>query len=328
MVTDKVNTQPQPLIEVRDLKKHFEIRRGVFSRVSGHNKAVDGVSFQIGERKTLGLVGESGCGKTTVGRTMLRLQPATGGDVLYAGQSIMGLKGGDLRAMRRNMQVIFQDPYGSLNPRMTVGSIIGEPLAIHSVGNRKERRERVMDLLKKVGLDASHYNRYPHEFSGGQRQRIGIARALALNPRFIVCDEPVSALDVSIQAQIINLLEEIQEEFNISYLFISHDLRVVEHISDDVAVMYMGRLVEQAPSDLIYKNPLHPYTQVLLSAIPSTDPGVHRKPLTLEEVSAAGPEKPSCPFRVRCKHGKIQCESEFPVLKEVEPGHKVACFLY
>ena len=328
MVTDKTQVTPQPLIEVRDLKKYFDIRRGVFSRVTGHVKAVDGVSFRIGERKTLGLVGESGCGKTTVGRTMLRLQPATEGDVLYAGQSIMGLTGGDLRAMRRNMQVIFQDPYGSLNPRMTVGGIIGEPLTIHSVGNRKERRERVMDLLKKVGLDPSHYNRYPHEFSGGQRQRIGIARALALNPRFIVCDEPVSALDVSIQAQIINLLEEIQEEFNISYLFISHDLRVVEHISDDVAVMYMGRLVEQAPSEIIYKNPLHPYTQVLLSAIPSGDPDVHRKPLSLEEVSDKGGSEPHCPFRVRCKHGRFQCEGEAPVLQEVEPGHKVACFLY
>jgi oligopeptide/dipeptide ABC transporter ATP-binding protein len=226
---------------------------------------------------------------------------------------------------------------------MTVGGIIGEPLTIHSVGNRKERRERVMDLLKKVGLDPSHYNRYPHEFSGGQRQRIGIARALAPNPRFIVCDEPVSALDVSIQAQIINLLEEIQEEFNISYLFISHDLRVVEHISDDVAVMYMGRLVEQAPSEIIYKNPLHPYTQVLLSAIPSGDPDVHRKPLSLEEVSDKGGAKPPfdklraapsvveglhCPFRVRCKHGRFQCEGEAPALQEVEPGHKVACFQY
>jgi oligopeptide/dipeptide ABC transporter ATP-binding protein len=322
-----IQASHQALIEVRDLKNYFPIRRGVFSRVSGYVKAVDGVSFQIGEGKTLGLVGESGCGKTTVGRTILRLLEATEGDVFFEGQSIMPLSGQELRSMRRNMQIIFQDPYSSLNPRMTVGGIIGEALTIHGVGNRRERRERVLELLKKVGLDAVHYNRYPHEFSGGQRQRIGIARALALNPRFIVCDEPVSALDVSIQAQIINLLEEIQSEFNISYLFISHDLRVVEHISDEVAVMYMGRLVEHAPRDLIYRNPLHPYTRVLLSAIPSTEPGVHRKPLSLEE-AAAGADKPSCPFQVRCKHGKVQCESETPVLKEVEPGHRVACFLY
>jgi len=327
MVTDNTQRNGTPLIEVRDLKKYFPIRRGVFSRVRGHVKAVDDVSFRIGDGKTLGLVGESGCGKTTVGRTILRLLLPTAGDVLYAGQTIMPLWGKALRAMRRNMQIIFQDPYGSLNPRMTVGGIIGEPLTIHGVSRGQERRERVLDLLKKVGLDAAHYHRYPHEFSGGQRQRIGIARALALNPRFIVCDEPVSALDVSIQAQIINLLEDIQAEFNISYLFISHDLRVVEHISDEVAVMYLGRLVEYAPSDLIYKNPLHPYTQVLLSAIPSGDPSVHRQPLSLEEAVAAM-DKPSCPFRVRCKHGKVQCESEIPVLKEVEPGHKVACFLH
>ncbi len=324
MVTDN----RQPLIEVADLKKYFPIRRGVFSRVRGWNKAVDGVSFQIGEGKTLGLVGESGCGKTTVGRTILRLLPATEGDVLYAGKSIMPLRGAELRAMRRNMQIIFQDPYGSLNPRMTVGSIIGEPLAVHREANRAERRDRVMDILKKVGLAPAHYNRYPHEFSGGQRQRIGIARALALNPRFIVCDEPVSALDVSIQAQIINLLEDIQAEYGISYLFISHDLRVVEHISDEVAVMYMGRLFEHAPSELLYKNPLHPYTQVLLSAIPSTEPGVRRKPLTMEEALTKTETQPACPFRFRCKHGKARCESETPTLREIEPGHRVACFLH
>ncbi|NOZ23407.1 MAG: dipeptide ABC transporter ATP-binding protein [Planctomycetes bacterium] len=322
------------LIEVKDLKKYFPIRRGVFSRVVGHVKAVDGISFKIRRGKTLGLVGESGCGKTTAGRTILRLLEPTEGDVLYEGKSILPLRGQALRAMRRNMQIIFQDPYGSLNPRMTIGSIVGEPIAIHHVP-RAKREERVRELLEKVGLSRNHINRYPHEFSGGQRQRIGIARAIALNPSFIVCDEAVSALDVSIQAQIVNLLEELQEEFGLSYLFIAHDLSVVKHVSDEVVVMYLGKLVEHAPSDDLYTKPLHPYTQALLSAVPVPDPKSGRKRIVLEgDVPSPSSPPSGCPFHTRCPYPRLhpdameRCKNEAPEVSSPTEGHSVVCHFY
>ena len=330
-------TRPKPndvLIEVKNLKKYFPIRRGVFSRVCGHVKAVDGISFKIPRGKTLGLVGESGCGKTTAGRTILRLLDATEGDILYEGKSILPLSGQALREMRRNMQLIFQDPYGSLNPRMTIGSIVGEPLAIHHVP-RRERQDRVKELLEKVGLSPNYINRYPHEFSGGQRQRIGIARAIALNPNFIVCDEPVSALDVSIQAQIVNLLEDLQEEFGLSYLFIAHDLSVVEHVSDEVAVMYLGRIVEHASRDELYAQPLHPYTQALLSAVPVPDPKSGRKRIVLEGDVPSPSNPPSgCPFHTRCPYPKAhpeameRCKTEVPPVQHHTENHSVTCHFY
>ncbi|MEW6357365.1 MAG: dipeptide ABC transporter ATP-binding protein [Planctomycetota bacterium] len=322
------------LIEVRDLKKYFPIYRGVFSHVSGHVKAVDGICFKIRRGKTLGLVGESGCGKTTAGRTILRLLEPTEGDILYEGESILPLRGQALRDMRRNMQIIFQDPYGSLNPRMTIGSIVGEPLAIHHVP-RHEREGRVKQLLEQVGLSKHYINRYPHEFSGGQRQRIGIARAIALNPSFIVCDEPVSALDVSIQAQIINLLEEIQGKFGLSYLFIAHDLSVVEHVSDEVAVMYLGKIVEQALRDDLYAQPLHPYTHALLSAAPTPDPKSGRKRIVLEGDVPSPSNPPSgCPFHTRCPYPKAhpeampRCRDEILELKAHTESHTVSCHWY
>ena len=336
MSSQETNSNPEaPLIEVKDLRKHFPIRKGVFSRVGGYVKAVDGISFAIDEGKTLGLVGESGCGKTTAGRSILRLLDPTSGDVLYKGESILPLRGGELREMRRNLQIIFQDPYGSLNPRMTFGSIVGEALAIHGVGKRAERRDRVEELLEKVGLSPNYVNRYPHEFSGGQRQRIGIARAIALNPSFIVCDEPVSALDVSIQAQIINLLEDLQEEFRLSYLFIAHDLSVVEHISDDVAVMYLGKIVETAPSEELYAKPLHPYTRALLSAVPVPDPKTGRKRIVLEGDIPSPSNPPSgCPFHTRCPHVREnpealnKCKTEVPEVAHHTENHSVACHFY
>ena len=260
------------VLEVRALKKYFPVKRGVFSRTVGHVRAVDDVSFSIDRGKTLGLVGESGCGKTTCARTILRLMEPTDGDIVINGQDVRALKGARLREARRDFQIVFQDPYASLNPRMTVEGIVGEGLRVHKVGSRRERRATVAALLERVGLSADAAGRYPHEFSGGQRQRIGIARALALDPAFLVCDEPVSALDVSIRAQIVNLLKELQEERRLSYLFIAHDLNLVEYVSDEVAVMYLGRIVEQAPADEIYENPLHPYTKALLAANPVPDP--------------------------------------------------------
>jgi oligopeptide transport system ATP-binding protein len=321
------------VLSVRDLKKWFPIRKGLFSRVVGNVKAVDGVSFDIHAGETLGFVGESGCGKTTVGRTILRLlDPVTGGSAHFHGKDLFAIHGDELRQLRRSMQIIFQDPYSSLNPRMTVESIVGEGLMVHGmVANAKERRERVQELLKKVGLDpVRHISRYPHEFSGGQRQRIGIARAIALEPDLIVCDEAVSALDVSIQAQIINLLQQIQEEMGVAYLFIAHGLAVVEHISHRVAVMYLGRIVETAPSEVLYAKPVHPYTQALLSAHPNPDPDAPMSPEILQgEVPNPINPPPGCHFHPRCRYAEDRCRSrEIPIpVWEVGPGQQVACIL-
>ena len=312
---------------------YFPITRGiVFQRQVGAIKAVDGVNFTMFKGETLGLVGESGCGKSTTGRAILQLYRPTDGEVLFEGVDITKTKGEDLRKMRRRMQMIFQDPYASLNPRMTVGSIIGEPLEVHNIGSsKKERQERVQELLKTVGLNPYFVNRYPHEFSGGQRQRIGVARALAVNPAFIVCDEPISALDVSIQAQIINLLEDLQDELGLTYLFIAHDLSVVRHISDRIAVMYLGKIVELADRDELYENPMHPYTQALLSAVPIPDPQIEtqRKRIILEGdvPSPANPPK-GCNFSTRCPRVMDVCRTEDPPFKEYKPGHFAACYLY
>jgi oligopeptide/dipeptide ABC transporter ATP-binding protein len=322
------------LLEVVDLKKYFPVRKGLFSHVHGYVRAVDGVSFTIGRKETLGLVGESGCGKTTTGRTILRLLEPTAGDVVFEGQSVLKLDRKELRQMRRNMQIVFQDPFGSLNPRMTVGSIIGEPLAVHGVASRKERREAVKELLEKVGLSAGDVNRYPHEFSGGQRQRIGIARALALKPKFVVCDEPVSSLDVSIQGQIINLIQELQEIFGLSYLFIAHDLRVVQHVSDRVAVMYLGKIVELGDAESIYCNPHHPYTVALLAAVPVPDPKTKRQKTVLPgDVPSPTNPPAGCRFHTRCKYVMDRCKAEEPELTErggageAAHRHVAACFL-
>ncbi len=321
-----------PLVQVRNLKKYFPITRGLlFQRHIGDVKAVDDVSFDIYRGETLGLVGETGCGKTTVGRTLLRLYEPTAGQILFDGVDLTRARGRKLRQMRRRMQIIFQDPYASLNPRMTVGAIIGEPLEVHGVATGKEKQERVQELLELVGLNPYFVNRYPHEFSGGQRQRIGIARALALNPDLIVCDEPISSLDVSIQAQVVNLLEELQERFGLTYLFIAHDLSMVRHISDRMAVMYLGKIVELADRDEIYLNPLHPYTRALMSAVPVPDPEVEEKRQRIllrgEIPSPANPPK-GCNFSTRCLEVMGQCKEEKPPYKEVKPGHWVACFLY
>ncbi|HEV2762426.1 MAG TPA: dipeptide ABC transporter ATP-binding protein [Pyrinomonadaceae bacterium] len=309
------------LVRVRGLFKHFPLA-GSDDVV----RAVDGVTFEIFKGETLGLVGESGCGKSTVGRCILRLIEPTGGEVEFEGQDVSALSGAELRRLRREMQIIFQDPYASLNPRLRVRDIVAEPLLVHGLGNRDERRARVADLLKRVGLDPDYMNRYPHEFSGGQRQRIGIARALALQPRLIVADEPVSALDVSVQAQVINLLEELQEEFKLTYLFISHGLAVVEHISTRVAVMYLGRIVEVASAGELYANPLHPYTRALLSAIPIPDPTRKRERIVLkgDVPTPINPPK-GCRFHTRCPEAVPECARIDPDLREVAPGHRVAC---
>jgi oligopeptide transport system ATP-binding protein len=323
----------QALVEVQDLKMHFPITRGIiFQRQVGAIKAVDGVSFELYKGETLGLVGESGCGKSTTGRAILQLHRPTDGHVRFEGKELTETKGEELRRMRRRMQMIFQDPYASLNPRMTVGSIIGEPLEVHGIGsNKKERQERVQELLKTVGLNPVFVNRYPHEFSGGQRQRIGIARALAVNPAFIVCDEPISALDVSIQAQIINLLEDLQDELGLTYLFIAHDLSVVRHISDRIAVMYLGKIAELADRDELYEKPMHPYTQALLSAVPIPDPQIEgrRQRIILEGdvPSPANPPK-GCNFCTRCPRVMDVCREQEPPFKDYGGGHFVACWLY
>jgi oligopeptide transport system ATP-binding protein len=325
MGTDAENNQ---LVDVVDLKKYFPVRKGLFSKVHGYVRAVDGISFTIGQRRTLGLVGESGCGKTTAGRTILRLLEPTEGDVRFQGQSVLQFDKKQVRQMRRNMQIVFQDPFGSLNPRMTVGSIVREPLTVHKVGTRKQRKEMVKELLEKVGLSGDAVNRYPHEFSGGQRQRIGIARAIALRPKFVVCDEAVSALDVSIQAQIINLLQELQEEFGLSYLFIAHDLSVVEHVSDRVAVMYLGKIVEMGEADSIYDHPRHPYTVALLSAVPVPDPKTKRKRIVLPgDVPSPVDPPPGCRFHTRCKYVMEVCREKEPPLTDRGVGHMAACFL-
>jgi oligopeptide transport system ATP-binding protein len=314
------------LLEVKHLKKHFPIKGGVFSKTIGYVYAVDDINFTLEKGETLGLVGESGCGKSTTGRTILRLIEPTDGAIYFEGQDITTLDKSAMRALRREMQIIFQDPYASLNPRMTVGSIIGEPLEIHKIARGSEKEERVASLLQKVGLRAEDMRKYPHEFSGGQRQRIGIARALALNPKLIVCDEPVSALDVSIQAQVINLLEDLQAEFGLSYLFIAHNLNVVEHISNRVAVMYLGQIVELASDEELYKNPQHPYTEALLSAGPIPDPTVKKKRIILEGdvPSPINPPK-GCHFHTRCMYKDKICEEVEPEFKDIGGGHWVAC---
>ncbi|MEZ4860475.1 MAG: dipeptide ABC transporter ATP-binding protein [Caldilineaceae bacterium] len=316
------------LVAVKNLKTYFPIRAGVFQRVVNWVKAVDDVSFSIQEGETFGLVGESGCGKTTVARTILRLQPATDGSVFFAGEDVFGKRGSDLKELRRHMQIVFQDPYSSLDPRMPVGDIIAEGLAIHGLSNRKERNDIVQEMLAKVGLNPYHAHRYPHEFSGGQRQRIGIARALALQPRFIICDEPVSALDVSIQSQILNLLRDLQHEFGFTYLFVAHDLSVVEHISDRVGVMYLGKMAEIAPRAALYRNPLHPYTQALLSSIPVPDPRRKRQRIVLKGEVPSPVNPPSgCRFHTRCPIAVDRCSVEIPPLEEKQPGQWAACHL-
>lgn len=309
------------LLQVKNLIKYFPIESS-----NDVVKAVDDVSFDILEGETLGLVGESGCGKSTIGKCILRLIEPTNGEVWFEGKNILSLDRKELRELRRQMQIIFQDPYSSLNPRLSVYSIVSEPLRIHRIGNKKERKEIVADLLKKVGIDPEYMWRYPHEFSGGQRQRIGIARALALRPKLIICDEPVSALDVSVQAQVINLLQDLQEEFGLTYLFISHGLAVVRHISDRVAVMYLGKIVEIAPAAELYGNPLHPYTKALLSAIPVPDPKIERKRIILQGDVPTPINPPSgCRFRTRCPIATEECSVITPDLKEIEKNHFVAC---
>lgn len=317
----------QALIVVRDLKKYFPLRRGLFGEPAWV-RAVDGVSFTIREGETLGLVGESGCGKTTTGRCLLRLIEPTSGEVHFDGVDLLRLPPRQMRAMRRHMQIIFQDPYASLNPRMTVEEIIEEPLGIHRVGTAAERRARVREVLEEVGLPADALTRYPHEFSGGQRQRIAIARALALRPRFIVADEPVSALDVSIQAQIVNLLQDLQQRYRLTYLFISHGLALLGHLATRIGVMYLGKLVEIAPTETLYRRPLHPYTQALLQAVPEPDPDARPQRLPLRGELPSPLHPPSgCRFHTRCPFVMTECREAEPSLKEVEPEHWVACFL-
>jgi peptide/nickel transport system ATP-binding protein/oligopeptide transport system ATP-binding protein len=315
------------LVQVKNLVKFFPIRGGVLQRVVAQVKAVDDVSFTIREGETVGLVGESGCGKTTVGRTMLRLIEPTSGSVIFDGTDVFKLRGRELKEMRRNMQIIFQDPYASLDPRTPIGESVAEGLKIHNIGNSKERYETVIEMLRKVGLEDYHSRRYPHEFSGGQRQRIGIARALALQPKFIIADEPVSALDVSIQSQVLNILKELQREFGLTYLFIAHNLSVVEHISDRVAVMYLGKMVELADRDELFRNPLHPYTQALMSAIPIPDPDLKRERIILQgDVPSPVNPPQGCRFHPRCPVAFDHCSVQEPPFIEVSPDHWVACW--
>lgn len=326
-------TMDAPILEVKNLTKHFPITQGsIIRRRSGSVRAVDGVNFSIGAGETLGLVGESGCGKSTTGYTIMQLEQATSGEVIFEGKDLILLGAAERRRARRRMQMVFQDPYGSLNPRMTVGKIIEEPLMVHNIGDsRRDRRDRVMELLELVGLTPGHAVRYPHEFSGGQRQRIATARSLAVEPSFIVCDEPVSALDVSIQAQIINLMRELQDKFGVAYLFIAHDLKVVRHISDRVAVMYVGLIAEIAPSDVLYDRPLHPYTRALLSAIPFPDPAIEAKRTRIIlEGDVPSPANPptGCRFHPRCPWAKDRCSEEEPELTHVSDGHEVACHFW
>jgi peptide/nickel transport system ATP-binding protein/oligopeptide transport system ATP-binding protein len=320
-------TQSQEFIQVSHLKKYFPVRGGVLQRVVAWVQAVDDVSFSVRDGETLGLVGESGCGKTTVGRTILRLTEPTAGEVCLGGTDVFSLQGKALKEMRRNMQIIFQDPYASLDPRMPIGESVMEGLKIHGIGSTRERFETMINMLRKVGLEDYHARRYPHEFSGGQRQRIGIARALALQPKFIVCDEPVSALDVSIQSQVLNILKDLQQEFGLTYLFIAHNLSVVEHISNRVAVMYLGKMVELASRDDLFRNPLHPYTQALMSAIPIADPRVKRDRIILKGDVPSPLNPPSgCRFHPRCPVAMEICSRDEPKFQEVSPDHFAACW--
>ena len=316
------------VLEVEDLKTYFPVRKGLLRRTVGHVHAVDGVSFSIGAGETLGLVGESGCGKTTVGRSVLRLIEPTAGVIRLGGRDITRLGRAELRPFRREMQIIFQDPFSSLNPRMRAGDIVSEPLKVHATVPAAERRDRVAALFARVGLSEAQMDNYPHQFSGGQRQRIGVARALALNPKLIVGDEPVSALDVSIQAQVINLLTDLQRELGLAYLFISHNLAVVEHISHRIAVMYLGRIVEHTDRDTLFRKPLHPYTEALLAAVPVPDPAARRAKRVLQgDVPSPLHPPAGCHFHTRCPYAEARCRSETPHLREIEPGHHVACHL-
>jgi oligopeptide/dipeptide ABC transporter ATP-binding protein len=330
MTATQTHTNGDHLIDVVNLKKHFPVRSGVLRRVSAHVKAVDGVSFAIKRGECLGLVGESGCGKTTIGRSILRLVEPTAGSVHFDGVDVLAADGKKLKALRKQMQIIFQDPYSSLDPRIPIGESIGEGLLIHGLRDGQARYAAVLDMLRKVGLEEYHARRYPHEFSGGQRQRIGIARALALQPKFIVCDEPVSALDVSIQSQVLNLLHDLQHEFGLTYLFIAHNLSVVEHISNRVAVMYLGRMAELASRDELFRNPLHPYTQALMSAIPIPDPTLKRERIVLTgDVPSPLHPPPGCRFHPRCpKRIAGLCDTELPPDLEPVPGHLTSCWLY
>ncbi|WEX12414.1 dipeptide ABC transporter ATP-binding protein [Chelativorans sp. AA-79] len=321
--------ESRPLLEVEGLKKHFPIGGGILSRAKGKVYAVDGVSFGVHHGESLGLVGESGCGKSTVGRTVLKLIAPTAGTISLKGKDITGLSEAEMRPFRREMQIVFQDPYSSLNPRMRAGDIIGEPLVIHGIAKGQEREDRVVSVMRRVGLHPDSRSKYASEFSGGQRQRIGIARALILNPRLIVCDEPVSSLDVSIQAQVINLLADLQQEFDLAYLFIAHDLAVVRHVSRRIAVMYLGRIVELSDRDALFREPQHPYTECLLSAIPVPDPQVKRPKRIILKGDLPSPSNPpsGCHFRTRCPYAFDRCRSESPALREVRPGHWAACHL-
>ncbi|WP_144511768.1 ABC transporter ATP-binding protein [Bacillus sp. FJAT-22090] len=319
----------KPLLQVEGLKKYFPIRSGVLAKQSGYVKAVDDVSFYVNEGETLGIVGESGCGKSTTGRMLMRLLEPTEGKVTFEGKDLTEISNSEMRKARREIQMVFQDPYASLNPRHTVEKILMEPLIVHNIGNKKSRKKKVYDFLEIVGLSSYHAKRYPHQFSGGQRQRIGIARALMTNPKLIIADEPVSALDVSIQAQVLNLMQDLQKELKLTYIFIAHDLGVVRHISDRVGVMYLGRMAELATSESLYEEPLHPYTKALLSAVPVPDPEHQREQIILEgDIPSPSNPPTGCTFHTRCPFKMEACTSVVPKLEEVKPGHFVACHLY
>ena len=318
-----------PLLKVNNLKKHFPIRKGMFGKIAGYVKAVDDVSFFVNEGETLGIVGESGCGKSTTGRVLMRLLEPTEGNIEFDGKNLTSLSNEEMRKTRRDIQMVFQDPYASLNPRHTIGKILEEPLIVHGVSDPKERKKKVREFLEIVGLNAYHASRYPHQFSGGQRQRIGIARALMTNPKLIIADEPVSALDVSIQAQVLNLMQDLQKEFNLTYIFIAHDLGVVRHISDRVAVMYLGKIVELADSEQLYEKPMHPYTQALLSAVPVPDPDYQKEQIIIEgDIPNPADPPTGCTFHTRCPFKMDICTKVTPRLLEQNTGHSVACHLY